>query len=77
MVGKRSSIVVSDTMASFEVQYAFQCIICRKVNANVVVVDAANEYSARELSLASTICGRCKRRISNHQTFTIRVRESS
>jgi hypothetical protein len=64
-------------MPTFEVQSAFQCIRCRKVNINTVVVAATDEYVARELALASTICGRCSRHLSDKQSLTMKVKEAS
>ncbi len=62
-------------MPRFEIHYAFQCVKCRKVNANVVVVAAPDESVARELTLASTTCGRCNRNLSDLQSLTLKVKE--
>jgi hypothetical protein len=62
-------------MPNFEVQCAFQCVKCRKVNVKIVVVAATDENEARELALESTTCKRCGRHISNKQTFTAKMKE--
>jgi predicted nucleic-acid-binding Zn-ribbon protein len=46
-------------MPNFEVQCAFQCVKCRKMNVKIVVVAATDENEARELALGSTTCKRC------------------
>ena len=64
-------------MPTFELQFAYQCPKCRKVNINTVVLAAPDEQTGKSSATKSIICARCKRHLTDHERLTTKVKEIS